>query len=890
VVQINATTFRKTSGGNGWQNTVSSVEGYDSVSLKFQFESGSDSIWMGLSEAPRQDSASYTDAYYWYRGNGLAVVVESGISKWTGPAIGSTDKVWITYDNIYIRYYLNGALVYQTYLPGKNMKLSAAMYSDGGGVWGVSYGKMLVGSELVAASVTANELAAGAVTTSKLDANAVTADKVQAGAITTDKLKVPGRSRCLNSDPNCTDVTAWFNWGTDAGQSQAFWVADMSAYPKEGRTALASTGCHIASQEIPVYPGQKLRASAWVTRYNSASGSGGTYLRIYWYNAVGQNISVSEAPGNGAEAGPTWEQRAMVVDVPDGAVVCRIVVILAWTGNGGTQYAQGVKLEELVGSVMIEDGAVSADKILAGAVSAGKVASRAITTENLDVRARRLINDLSRPDDGLTGWDGGTLSLYTSGADRALQTADDFLSSWFAVGPYDILEFSFEIEVVNFIGGSGLYLGLSRGQSFTRFWYSGGRWSPNGVDTNAYFLYDFKGIRTYCTGYILGSNALASDLPSPRGQQCFALRLAAGDIGCEIRTGFNAIVGNPFWRIYRPALRHLGGGKIIADQIEAEAINGTHVEAQSLSSSHIDVQELVGSQAFFDSMKARELEVTGTVKANNGYFKGELQGAYGNLGNIVAGRFYGDVYGGIPATAEALRAAIVAALPVGTYTCDGGATWGDPYGTHWLLYSFTVSWDGIVRINRKSWAHIGSFFYVNPLSTVVIDVGGAGGEALVGKSIYLNDVTGIAHIDGSLGDVRELGVPTNPVQEIYLPGSTDSTGVTYPVTNGIYKTGKIYNGQTVVGYWTKYANGNMEMWGSASGTLGQDVQVTFDPDAIFVGTYHVDYQPIVYGSCNVLFFTLAKNASNFHFYPYNLSGYTSDAVTVTWRAVGRWYT
>lgn len=231
VTQINGTTFRNTGDtGAGYSNGFLSTEGYDSVSLKFQFETAAGNNWIGLSENPQSGADAYLGAYYWWidgdlqahiHHNGQILLANQG-------TVNSLTKFAITYDGAFLRFYKDNILKYQHALAGKVLKLTCGMDGLNAGVWGVNFGKMLVGSELLANSVTANELAAesvtaakikagdvnathlgaesvqathikagaveathiaaGAVTAAKIAAGAVTADKIQAGQITVGKL------------------------------------------------------------------------------------------------------------------------------------------------------------------------------------------------------------------------------------------------------------------------------------------------------------------------------------------------------------------------------------------------------------------------------------------------------------------------------------------------------------------------------------------------------------------------------------------------------------------------------------------------------------------------------------------------------------------------------
>jgi hypothetical protein len=101
--------------------------------------------------------------------------------------------------------------------------------------------------------------------------------------------------------------------------------------------------------------------------------------------------------------------------------------------------------------------------------------------------------------------------------------------------------------------------------------------------------------------------------------------------------------------------------------VEGAALSGN---AQAIAY----IQALVGKDAFFDAIKARTLEVTGTIHATDGEFSGELKAAYGVIGAMTAGRVYKvDYPRQVSIWGDVIAALIAAGAVIGTTYKGGGA-------------------------------------------------------------------------------------------------------------------------------------------------------------------------------------------------------------------------
>lgn len=239
----------------------------------------------------------------------------------------------------------------------------------------------ITASNIAASTITGSQIAADTITAGNIAAGAISASELAADAVTTDKLLVSGRGAALNPDPACQDQTAWTGWSFQSAATVAT-VTDG----KVGNTVLRAYGGtrSISSKKIPCDPGKTYRLSAWVRAVNC---NGLLYLRTIDYDATEAVSGGIERYFSGLEAvtppNNTWTRYETQFTVAAGRTHFTPHILLAWGASTGYMEAQDIRIEEVLPATLIQNGAITTDKIAANAVTAGKIAAASITSAEI---------------------------------------------------------------------------------------------------------------------------------------------------------------------------------------------------------------------------------------------------------------------------------------------------------------------------------------------------------------------------------------------------------------------------------------------------------------------------------------------------------------------------
>jgi hypothetical protein len=173
-----------------------------------------------------------------------------------------------------------------------------------------------------------------------------------------DMLISAGVGKSLNVDPNFADPSAWT---MVIGPATFQTITDGIS----GTTSIRGVnGAHCFSRSFPVSANKKYRLRGWIRRSATADGNG--YLRMYFYDGVGAQISYDEnnmlVPGS---LGTAWiELNKSPIVPPVGAVTATVTAILNYAGTAGYHEAQGLSGEEMVDDVDLVNGSVSRTRFL----------------------------------------------------------------------------------------------------------------------------------------------------------------------------------------------------------------------------------------------------------------------------------------------------------------------------------------------------------------------------------------------------------------------------------------------------------------------------------------------------------------------------------------------
>lgn len=203
-----------------------------------------------------------------------------------------------------------------------------------------------------------------------------------ANSITTDKLVVKSTGAALNSDPDTKDITAWTLFSGTPWVSAT--VTDGAVGLDVFRTPTGTRG-FMHGNRIPVDGSKSYVVRAWARKQAGANGT--LYIGALYFDADGEVIGANWAAANENAGSTTWVAYSGAIlpgGIPAGSKTFAVAAALNWDGGDTGYYEiQGLRLEEQVPSVLIQDGAIVAAKIDAGAVTADKIAAGTITADKI---------------------------------------------------------------------------------------------------------------------------------------------------------------------------------------------------------------------------------------------------------------------------------------------------------------------------------------------------------------------------------------------------------------------------------------------------------------------------------------------------------------------------
>jgi hypothetical protein len=200
-------------------------------------------------------------------------------------------------------------------------------------------------------------------------ANAIIND-AHVDSLSATKIRVGGRGAALNDDPNFEDAESWGAHPT----YPTYYDSSIVSIPdgKVGNKAMRSDGYSIfaAKKLIPVDESKTYRLRAWLRRVGAESKL--AYLAVECLTADGSSLGVRYAVSDYPTA--AWTELSGIIGAatgstfPTGAAFVRLYSLLNYQGTTSYQEMQDFRLEEVLPSVLIQDGAVTAEKLSIGSV------------------------------------------------------------------------------------------------------------------------------------------------------------------------------------------------------------------------------------------------------------------------------------------------------------------------------------------------------------------------------------------------------------------------------------------------------------------------------------------------------------------------------------------
>jgi hypothetical protein len=238
----------------------------------------------------------------------------------------------------------------------------------------------ITASEINANSVRSAVLIADSVQAGMIAAAAVNAREIAAGAITAGKLAVGDYFQNLLLNGSFEDDMLYWTAADSSPSTSAVVVSPGAA--KSGTKVLQQTNggggyCYVTSQSIPIVGSQWYEARSWLGA--TAVGSTGVNLQINWYDTAGAYLGTVNAYDGGATVGFV----SGLVQAPSSAKIATVSVFHNSTSGVAAIWWDMVSLRKATGGTLIEDGAITTNKIVADAIVSSHIASDAIVAEHI---------------------------------------------------------------------------------------------------------------------------------------------------------------------------------------------------------------------------------------------------------------------------------------------------------------------------------------------------------------------------------------------------------------------------------------------------------------------------------------------------------------------------
>lgn len=240
--------------------------------------------------------------------------------------------------------------------------------------------------QIVDAGVTGPKIDTAAITNPKIAALAITGDKIQANTVTASRLEVAPPGGALNSDPTPNDIDCWqFTFGTFdivsySGNINALHTTSVSAF---------AINYYPTPIPLPILLNKTYRVHGEVI---SGSGTDGViYIGVIFLDTSFGSLGTLYPAANGVAASSAWRSFEGTFDsssAPSGSYFMAPIVY----GNYGATvnplcYFKDIRIEEVLPSTLIKDGAIITDKLDANAVTAAKIAANTITANEIAANA-----------------------------------------------------------------------------------------------------------------------------------------------------------------------------------------------------------------------------------------------------------------------------------------------------------------------------------------------------------------------------------------------------------------------------------------------------------------------------------------------------------------------
>lgn len=271
-----------------------------------------------------------------------------------------------------------------------------------------------IGPPVWVRAVDGPDLSANSITGGKLTVGAIGAREVAAEAITASKLAVQSYGMALNRDPTLSDLGAWTIAHDSTTVISTGWTkgVDIGAAGMAGPLTLryditGSTEYAMHGEKIPIDAAKTYRVSMF-TRTSSGLQPYYVYLGICFRNSSGGIVNTSTGWTVAPQASGSFNYWTYFTSntmplthtryahtfgpnggspIPAGASTMQLLILPGNSPAGARQYVefQDYRLEEVIPGVLIQDGAVTAQKLAANIVLASRVVTPAETGNRIEL-------------------------------------------------------------------------------------------------------------------------------------------------------------------------------------------------------------------------------------------------------------------------------------------------------------------------------------------------------------------------------------------------------------------------------------------------------------------------------------------------------------------------